>query len=286
VRESAGYRLGGSKLVAGDVRDDVGPQDTLGLMDMSRTPDLHANWTAWLEGIAGHVPGAEVRQFGSLRVVATGIPVPLFNQAFAFEVPADVALREAVEWLSSWGAPFMVPTPADNVVELTQIATAVGLVESDWSMPGMLMPLGDVRQPLPNGLRVVRATEPAHLDDMAVAVSGGFGPPPEIARMVTPDSVLSGDDHNQHLVGYIDDEPVASAELVATGEIAGVYTVAVPEQHRRRGYGEALTAAVLAAGRDLGCTTGCLQASAMGQPVYERMGFETFTDYRIFEPAP
>ena len=255
------------------------------LVDMARGAGLHANWAAWLEGIAGHVPGAEVRQFGSLRAVATGIPIPLFNQAFAFEVPTDVALREAVEWLSSWSAPFMVPTPAENVVELAQIATAASLAESDWSMPGMQIPLQDVQQPLPNGLRVIRATEPVHLDDLAVAVSGGFGPPPEVARTVAPDSVLGGDE-NQHLVGYVDDEPVASAELLATGEIAGVYTVAVPEQHRRRGYGEALTAAVLAAGRDLGCTIGCLQASAMGRPVYERMGFETFTDYRIFEPAP
>jgi GNAT superfamily N-acetyltransferase len=247
---------------------------------------LHANWTAWLEGIARHVAGAEARRFGSLPVVATGIPVPLFNQAFAFEVPTEAALREAVDWLSSSGAPFMVPTPAENVIDLAQIATAAGLVKSDWSMPGMQIPLRDVAQPLPNGLRIIRATEPVHLDAAAVALSGGFGPPPEVARMVIPDSVLSSDDHNQHLVGYIDDEPVASAELLATGEIAGVYSVAVPEQHRRRGYGEALTAAVLAAGRDLGCTIGCLQASAMGQPVYERMGFETFTDYRIFEPAP
>lgn len=246
---------------------------------------LHANWAAWLEGIAGHVAGAEVRQFGSLRVAATGVPVLLFNQAFAFEVPDAAALRDAVDWLSSRGAPFMVPTPAENVAELAQIATAVGLVESDWSMPGMQIQLGGVRQSLPDGLRIVRAVEPAHLDDFAVAVAGGFGAPPEVARMVTPDSVLGGDDHNQHLVGYVDDEPVASAELFATGEIAGVYSVAVPEQHRRRGYGEALTAAVMVAGRELGCTIGCLQASGMGRPVYERMGFETFTDYRVFEVA-
>ena len=58
--------------------------------------------------------------------------------------------------------------------------------------------------------------------------------------------------------------------------------MATPPEHRRRGYGEALTAAVLRAGRELGCTTGCLQASNMGKPVYERMGFDTFTQYQLF----
>lgn len=254
-------------------------------MDAGRREGLHANWAAWVETAAGHVPGAEVRRFGSLRATATGIPVPVFNQVFAFEVPDEAALRSAVEWLTHRGAPFMVPTPAEHADEVAQLAAAVGLEHRGWSMPGMQIPLEDVEPPTPDGLRVVRATEPAHLDGFAVAISGGFGPPPEVARTVTPDSVLGGGDHNQHLVGYVGDEPVASAELLVTGDIAGVYSVAVPEEHRRHGYGEALTAAALVAGRDLGCTIGCLQASEMGRPVYERMGFDTFADYRIFEPA-
>lgn len=254
-------------------------------MSSERLSGFHANWAAWLGEFARHVPGAEVRQFGSLPAAAVGMPIPLFNQAFAFEVPTEDELREAVEWLSSRGAPFWVSTPAENADEIAAIAPAVGLADTAESIPGMWISLDDVSQLLPNELHIVRATEPEHLDAFAVAISGGFGPPPELARTITPDSVLNDDDHNQHLVGYVDEEPVACAELVATGDIAGVYSVAVPEQHRRRGYGEAVTAAVLRAGRDLGCTTGCLQASDMGKPIYERMGFDTFTEYRLFAAA-
>ena len=47
----------------------------------------------------------------------------------------------------------------------------------------------------------------------------------------------------------------------------------------------AFAAAALVAGRDLGCSTGVLQASPMGEPVYDRMGFETVTQYHCFSPA-
>ena len=51
-----------------------------------------------------------------------------------------------------------------------------------------------------------------------------------------------------------------------------------PEE-RRHGYGEAVTAAATNDLFSSGAQAVVLQASAMGAPIYERMGYRTFTTY-------
>jgi predicted acetyltransferase len=68
---------------------------------------------------------------------------------------------------------------------------------------------------------------------------------------------------------------------------AGVYVVTTAEANRHQGIGAALTAAALREGRERGLRVGTLQASAMGEPVYRRMGFETVAEYQLFQlPTP
>lgn len=83
-------------------------------------------------------------------------------------------------------------------------------------------------------------------------------------------------------ITHIDGEPAACGQLLRTDDVAGVYSIAVREQFRRRGLGAAISWTVLAAGRDAGCSIGVLQASPMGEPVYDQMGFETITRYHLF----
>jgi predicted GNAT family acetyltransferase len=62
---------------------------------------------------------------------------------------------------------------------------------------------------------------------------------------------------------------------VRTGNTIGVYNIATLEMARRRGYGAAMTARVVADGAADGCDVAILQASEMGRPIYERLGFRT-----------
>jgi hypothetical protein len=52
------------------------------------------------------------------------------------------------------------------------------------------------------------------------------------------------------------------------------------ERRARRGYGEALTWAATRCRTDLPST---LQASSMGRPIYERMGFRTVASFTVWE---
>jgi GNAT superfamily N-acetyltransferase len=62
----------------------------------------------------------------------------------------------------------------------------------------------------------------------------------------------------------------ASALAGRTGTIAGVYTF---PSHRRRGFARAILCRLIELGREGGCHTIRLRASAQGRPLYEHLGF-------------
>jgi ribosomal protein S18 acetylase RimI-like enzyme len=77
------------------------------------------------------------------------------------------------------------------------------------------------------------------------------------------------------VVAYVDGAPAATALLLPSDGVAGVYWVATARAMRGRGLGEACTRAVTHAGFAMGARFATLQASEMGAPLYARLGFVT-----------
>jgi GNAT superfamily N-acetyltransferase len=76
-----------------------------------------------------------------------------------------------------------------------------------------------------------------------------------------------------HYVALRDGRPIASATTFLGAGVAGVWHVGVLESERRRGIGAAITLAGLYDARDRGYRVSTLYASAMGYPVYKRLGY-------------
>jgi len=244
--------------------------------------DLNENWAAWLHFTADHAAGGESRTFGAIRCSSVGVPMPLFNQAFVFEAPAADDLAQATSWLSSRNVPFWVTAPDSVAPAMAALAGAADLDPTAATMPGMVYaPLADLSVEVPGDAEILAVTEAAQLADLAIVTSEAFGAPVELAGMLAPASTLD-DDRCTWFLGYVDGEVAACGQLLRTADVAGVYAIGVRERFRRRGLGAAISAAVLAPGRELGCSIGVLQASPMGEPVYGRMGFETVTQYHLF----
>jgi predicted GNAT family acetyltransferase len=63
-----------------------------------------------------------------------------------------------------------------------------------------------------------------------------------------------------------------------------VYAIATIPSARRRGYGAAMTARVVTDGLAAGCDVAALQASELGRPTYERLGFRVDVRYTAYSP--
>jgi GNAT superfamily N-acetyltransferase len=247
--------------------------------------DLNENWAAWLNFTAEHAPGGESRTFGAIRCSSVGVPMPLFNQAFVFDEPSVRDLARATGWLSDRNVPFWVTAPDSVARAVADMAESAGLDPLATTMPGMAYaPLADLPVEADGDAEILPVTQSAQLGDFALVASEAFGAPLEAAGTLAPASTL-GDDRCSWFLGYLDGDPVVCGQLLRTGDVAGVYSIGVRERFRRRGLGAAITAAALVAGSDSGCSIGVLQASPMGAPVYDRMGFETVTQYHSFAPT-
>jgi ribosomal protein S18 acetylase RimI-like enzyme len=154
-------------------------------------------------------------------------------------------------------------------------------------MPGMAIALSDLHETheAPDALVIEQVITPRLVEEFTVALRAGYGVPEEVqAPLVTlgERQALRPDSPWLYFVGRLDGEPVSTAQLFMHAGVAGVYAVATAPAARRQGIGEALTRAALLAGRERGYAVGILQASAMGQPIYERQGFRALTSFHLY----
>src|SRR5581483_3546389 len=150
-------------------------------------------------------------------------------------------------------------------------ASACGLRYTD-TVPGMALrpPRAPVRE-VP-GLRIEQVHDDRTLEHHRAIIADSFEMPIELARYFVARSLLTQPDVEGY-VAYLDGRPVATSALFMTHHVGGVYNVATMPDYRGRGIGPAMTDHAVRRGAGRGCVMAGLQASDMGRPVYERMGF-------------
>ncbi|MEZ5166358.1 MAG: hypothetical protein R2695_07650 [Acidimicrobiales bacterium] len=251
-------------------------------MSRDHTADLNENWAAWLDFTAAHAPGGASRTFGAIRCAFVGVPMPLFNQAFVFEAPAASDLAEATKWFEARDVPFWVTTPASHASSVAEVAEQAGLDPDTectraWPSP---------RWPTSRRSRRARRRSSASQNQTGCVMSRSSPRkrskrrsrqphcshrPRPWTTTGAPGSWATSTERRRH---------ADSCSAIGTSPGSTPSASAGLPAHARA----AITAAVLAAGHDAGCSVGILQASTMGQPVYDRMGFHTVTQYHHFSP--
>jgi ribosomal protein S18 acetylase RimI-like enzyme len=243
-------------------------------MSVTLADRAHANMVEAFASLPAHQDGGFVRRGTGVVIAATGSPIALFNEILPVgaRVSPDT-LVDAVQVLRDAGLTAFVQV-RDGLDQL-------GLDEvSAASWPAMV--LTDLPSTLeaPGGLEVRRTADPDTLADHLRATGGD----PERTATWLGRGIL--DDPAWSLfVGYLDGHPVARSMGFCHDGMVGVYNVGTRESARRRGYGWALTEAVLVSGAEAGCTVATLQSSAMAQPMYEAHGFRALFRYRAFHLA-
>ncbi len=241
------------------------------------------SFIATFMALTGGVDGALVRTIGSVPVAATMLPLAFFNAAFVTEpLPAGARdLESAVALFRELGVPFTVHLRTDLGPTTRTAAEGLGLAWTG-TLPGMAMSPGRAPEP-PGALSIRRATDEARLADHRAVAAAGFGMPPDMVERLLPPSLLANPDVRAY-IGTENGFPVAASLAVRTDEILGIYNVATIEAARGRGYGTAMTWGAIADAAP-GVEVVILQASALGRPLYERMGFRTVVEYEELEES-
>lgn len=244
-------------------------------------------------GAYGRAPGRRLEAHGVAHEIWTGIPHVLMNAVLLWRhdpgrtaalaertQPGSAALGVGTTW---WLSPEAQAAGAEA-------ALAEAGFQPMLEMPAMVSTLADApRTQVPPGLVVEKASGAAARRLWGEITGRGFGFDEAQTRAFAdceasiPDRAMKG---QRRFLGYLDGEPVAVSSLVMTGGLAGIYAVATLEDAGNRGIGAAMTAHAMLEGMRLGADQAVLQATAVGQPIYERMGFRRAFDYVLMLQPP
>jgi ribosomal protein S18 acetylase RimI-like enzyme len=255
---------------------------TLEWMEMTDvTTDLRAIVHASLltpSPLQRYRPGQERRAtHGNIGLFTAGEPGPDLNYVMVLgpASPTHVfALADAFFDTGEFRYSVVVEVETARPVEEEVRARGWRLVEEE---PALVLPhLPTLLPSPPSNLDIRQVTDEDGLTNFRAVSRTGQHIVPSLAAALDPGVAL--------FVGYTDGRPVATSRLVCLGTVAEITGVRVMPEHRRRGYGTALTWAAVREGAARGCATTILTATAMGYPLYVRMGFLPVCTYRTYLP--
>ena len=227
-------------------------------------------YRTWVAGL-----GRPWRAWDDLLVADMGLPVPLPPNHAALRTPlADADVDDLIERMAGFfgasaGGDYQLwslwPTP-----DLSRF----GFVP--WGVPLMIRDAGGEEKPAPPELDVTEVDDDASAK-AASSVLVAFGTPASAAESLIIPGLRS--ETFRFWLGRVNGEPASIAAASVSHGFVGVYAVATLPEHRGRGFGEALSWAATRFRAELPAT---LQASPMGRPVYERMGFRTVATFHAW----
>jgi predicted acetyltransferase len=153
------------------------------------------------------------------------------------------------------------------------------------SMPAMWLdgpPLDD--PPGSPDLAISRIVTPGPLNAFRSILSEVFRLSPSEVNLVLSERALSVP-HTRHYLGTVHGTAVATATLVLSDGVAGVWNVGTLPAYRHRGVAAAMMRHILAEARDHGFGASMLLASDDGTPLYRRLGYRALGMVQVYVPA-
>lgn len=209
-----------------------------------------------------------------LVLAASGDPGPEGNVAFVLgPVPPGRVFALAAAFFDATG--YAVVVESETAQRMDDAVQALGWRLDEEEPALVLAPIPIIPRP-PSGLTIRPVTTNVGFADFMALSQTGRRWIPSLDAAMDPAVAL--------LVGYDGETPVATARIARYGDVGDINGVVTLPAYRRRGIGTAMTWAAVAAGAQRGCTAITLSATAMGYPVYVRMGFVPVCTYRTYLP--
>jgi GNAT superfamily N-acetyltransferase len=248
------------------------------LTDPSSVPRAIADsFLAWIP-IVERFDGARLERGDGFVRWTSDVALPVFNG-----VITDLERPVTDDWVDEMLTPFdrpRVPLLWADVRDLSGLGSALQARGFEVARPAAMaveleaLPALELTDGV--SIREVDADpEALHTATTISMLTNGF-PEHSAAPMLRAVARVSERDAIRNFLLEVDGAPAAASTLVLAAGVAGLYNVGTLETFRGRGFGRAISIAAMAAGREAGMRFGVLQASAMGEPVYRRIGFEAY----------
>lgn len=227
----------------------------------------------------GRSPNVDCRTGPYFTWSLTGVPFAFLNAVFNTQLPPEGGEQIIADTLAYFRSKAVTrlswyTEPGDETSELGGLLAAHGLT-FDEGMPGVAVDLARLPESTtPVGLEIIPVNDRETLQTWVHTLWLGYQ-----MSIVGEDIFVELFDNLgfdlplRSYIVYLDGQPVATSQLFLSAGVAGIYCVGVLPRARRQGLGTAITLAPLLAARELGYRVGILQASAMGYPIYRRLGF-------------
>jgi GNAT superfamily N-acetyltransferase len=202
---------------------------------------------------------------------------------------AEDRINELLEMFAGRGTmPHWITSPSTTPRDMMERLERRGFQHVPWS--GMAADLNNLPDTIakPEALRILEVTSPALMRPWSQTMCRGFGWPDDVYESVYrlfAGLGVCGLIPWHHYLGYIDDQPVSTCTVYEGSGSLGVYMVSVIPSFRHQGIGTATTWHALRDAREAGHRIAVLQASPMGNRVYESLAFEKHCDMTLYMPA-
>lgn len=226
---------------------------------------------------------SEIHEFDGLLLTDCGQPFSFMNLVFVQRPLKSAAesIDRALNHFTTRNLPAILCIPP-GLDEDTETLVVSRKYEPVPPHPGMtLFPIPPTPEK-PADLEIRSVNSDMELAVFQITAEAGFNMPFSMPQRLLTRRFR---DHPgvSMFVGYTEDKPVCTSCLVKTGPVAGVYWVSTLPEYRNRGFATAISWHAVEVGKALGCDMATLQASAMGRPIYEKMGFRVTTDFRRYK---
>jgi hypothetical protein len=232
--------------------------------------------------------GAVVEKAGLILVSGPHPHALITNTAFRIDPKADPAasLQLARDHYAKLGYGFAFNMSADRDADLEAAAAAAGWVRI-LDLPAMIIDTPIPSPPTADEPNLRRA-DPVLDRQTFGAVAGATLADDELEaegyRTLFANGDLLGGTDMAGFIASIDDRDVAVAWMTLDADAGLVGWVGTLGDYRRRGLGGLVTRAVTNEAFDRGARIVVLQASPLGLPVYERLGYRTIGLERVWLP--
>jgi GNAT superfamily N-acetyltransferase len=236
---------------------------------------IDQNYVMAFGWLTSHTVVGEFYNTYKISIFNTGVPNRQFNIAFVKDKTSQPD-KLAHKWELFFQArqlPYRVSFRPGLEKLFTPLLSEKGYQENPPEPVMTLMDLPDT-VPLNPHLKIQPVSNPEVLAHFQKVIEKSYQLPAGSGPYVITEKVL-GLPGAEMFLGYADGQPACASMMIKTGPVAGIYWVATVDEFRGRGFGKSITLQAAAAGKISGCKFACLQASAMGRPLYESLGFDT-----------